>query len=207
MLELSRAWEPCIVNALQKVVLEEDPILVFIIETKFEVLEMARIKRKLERQQGLVVPSVQRGGGLALLWKSSLKVDVQTYSPHHIDTIVIEEQENKRWRFTGFYGHPEISKREDLWKLLEQLSRSCDLPWVCMGDFNKIMHSGEKEGGNIHLEGQMKSFCEVINKCNLRDMGYSGSDFTSSRWLGSLGWVRERLDKALVSTNWASLFP
>ena len=49
---------PCTVNTLQKKVLEEDPILVFIIETKFEVSEMARIKKKLERQEGLVVPSV-----------------------------------------------------------------------------------------------------------------------------------------------------
>jgi len=52
---------PCTVTQLQKVVLEEDPSLVFLMETKFEVDEMARIKRKLERQQGLVVPCVNRG--------------------------------------------------------------------------------------------------------------------------------------------------
>ena len=69
----------CIVTEFQKVVLEEGPSLVFLIETKFEVDEMAHIKRKLERQQGLVVPCINwgGGGGLALLWKSSLKVDIQ----------------------------------------------------------------------------------------------------------------------------------
>ena len=54
---------PCTVKALQKLVMEEDPTLVFLMETKFVVLEMARIKHKLDRQQGLVVPSVRRGGG------------------------------------------------------------------------------------------------------------------------------------------------
>ena len=34
----------CIVTQFQKVVLEEGPNLVFLIETKFEVDEMARIK-------------------------------------------------------------------------------------------------------------------------------------------------------------------
>ena len=84
---------PLIVKALQKVVLEKDPILVFLMETKLEVSEMDEIKRKIERQQGLVVPSVQLGGGggLALLWKNSMKVDVLTYSPKHIDAIVTEE--------------------------------------------------------------------------------------------------------------------
>ena len=67
---------PCTVKALQRAVLEEDPILVFIIETKLVVSEMEVIKSKLDRQQGLVVPSIRRGGGLALLWRRSTKVDV-----------------------------------------------------------------------------------------------------------------------------------
>ena len=68
-------------KALQKLVLKEDPTLVFLMETKFVVSKMTLIKRKLDRQQGLVVPSVQHGGGLALLWKSFMEVDAQTYSP------------------------------------------------------------------------------------------------------------------------------
>ena len=40
---------PLTVNALQKVVLEKDPTLVFLMETKFDVLEMDGIKRKIER--------------------------------------------------------------------------------------------------------------------------------------------------------------
>ena len=60
-----------------------------------------------------MVPSQNRGGGLALLWRSTLKVDPLTYSPRHIDLIVNEEDGKKRWRFTGFYGIPETSKREE----------------------------------------------------------------------------------------------
>ena len=53
----------------------------------------------------------------------------------------------------------------------------------------------------------MRKFRETINRCRLRDIGYVGSDYTWSRRLGSRGWVRERLDRALVSTNWAGVFP
>ena len=82
---------PLTVNALQKVVLEKDPKLVFLMETKFIVLEMDGIKRNLEKQQGLVVPSIKRAGSLALLWRNTLQVDIQTYSPRHVDAIVFEE--------------------------------------------------------------------------------------------------------------------
>ena len=175
---------PCTVKALQKAVLEEDPILVFIIETKLVVSEMEDIKSKLDRQQGLVVPSIRRGGGLALLWRRSTKVDVQTFSPHHIDAIVTEVHNNRTWRFTGFYEHPETSKREESWRLLEELSTRSNLPWLCMGDFNEILHLGEKVGGNLRPEGQMRSFREAVNRCNLRDMGYIGAAFTWSWRLG-----------------------
>ena len=198
---------PPTVNALQKVVLEKDPTLVFLMETKFDVLEMDGIKRKIERQQGLVVPSIKWAGGLALLWRNSLQVDIQTYSRRHIDAIVVEEQGTKKWRFTDFYGYPKTGQREESWKLLENFSHRSDLPWICMGDYNEIMHAKEKEGGGVRPEGQMRRFREVVNRCQLRDLGYMGLDFTWSRRLGSKGWVRERLDRAMVSKNWAATFP
>ena len=78
------------VGTLQKAILEEDPTLVFLMETKFNVEEMAYIKHKLERSQGMIVPSVRRSGGLAFLWKDSVVVDVQTFSPRHIDVVIME---------------------------------------------------------------------------------------------------------------------
>nr|POE99313.1 hypothetical protein CFP56_48105 [Quercus suber] len=53
----------------------------------------------------------------------------------------------------------------------------------------------------------MRAFWEVINKCQLRDLGYIGSDYTWSRKLWSRGWVRKRLDRALVSLSWVGAFP
>ena len=82
---------PLTVNNLQKVVLEKDPTLVFLMETKFDVSEMDGVKRKINRPQGLVVLSRKRAGGLALLWRNSLQVDVMSYSPGHIDAVVSEE--------------------------------------------------------------------------------------------------------------------
>ena len=148
-----------------------------------------------------MVLSINRAGGLALLWKNSMQVDIQIYSPRYIDAIVTEKQGMKKWRFTGFYGHLETRKREESWKLMESLSHRSNLSWVCMGDFNEIMHAKEKEGGGVRPDGQMRAFCEAINKCQLKDLGYVGSDYAWSRRLGSRGWVRERLDRALVSIN------
>ena len=87
---------PLTVKTLQKIVKEEDSTLVFLMETKFKITEMEGIKRKVERQHGLVVPSQNRGGGLALIWKNTLQVEPLTYSQRHIDVIVNEKGGNKR---------------------------------------------------------------------------------------------------------------
>ena len=165
---------PWTVNTLQKFVLEEDPTLVFLMETKYNVEEMVEIKHKLERSHGMIVPSVRRSGGLALLWKESLLVEVQTFSPRHIDVIIMEDARKKKWHFTRFYGHLETNKREESWSLLVNLSTRCELPWVRMGDFNKICHRGEKVGGGERPEWQMKAFLSTINKSKLRDTGFVG---------------------------------
>lgn len=82
-----------------------------------------------------------------------MQVDIQIYSPRYIDAIVTEKQGMKKWRFTGFYGHLETGKREESWKLMESLSHRSNLPWVCMGDFNEIIHAKEKEGGGVRPDG------------------------------------------------------
>ena len=166
---------------------------------------MDEVKSKLDRH--LIVPSVRRGGGLVLLWRSSMKVDVQTYSPNHIDAIVTDDHGNRKWRFTGFYGHTETGKREESWRLLEELERRYALPWICMGDFNEILHLAENVGGSLRPERQMNNFRATINRCKLRDLGYVGADYTWSRRLGARGWVKERLDRALVSLEWKTMFP
>lgn len=133
------------------------------------------------------MPSVRRGGGLALLWRNLTKVDVQTFSPHHIDAIVSDDHGNKKWRFTGFYGHLETSRKEESWQLLEELERRHSILWICMGDFNEILHLGEKVGGKLRLEWQMNNFRATINRCKLRDLGYIGVDYTWNRKLRERG--------------------
>ena len=54
----------------------EDPILIFLMETKRFVSEMNEIKEKLDQLQGLIVSSNGRSGGLALLWRRGVDVAV-----------------------------------------------------------------------------------------------------------------------------------
>jgi hypothetical protein len=46
------------------------------------------------------------------------------------------------------------------------------------GDFNMVMHNGEKEGGNPIDYNSLASFRDTTSACNLQDLGYVGVMFT-----------------------------
>lgn len=68
------------VKALEKVINKEDSIIVFLIETKSNREGMKLVKEKCNMKHGLIVSSEGKSGGLALLWKEGITVEVQTYS-------------------------------------------------------------------------------------------------------------------------------
>ena len=80
-----------------------------------------------------------------MLWKEDISVSVQNTSNRHIDAI-IDLGMDDAWRFTSFYGNSDTASREDSWSLLNQLSQCISLPRVCVGDFNEILRSEEKQG-------------------------------------------------------------
>lgn len=131
------------VNALKRVIIMENPHMVFLSETEL-------VKQKLKFQGALMVSCEGEGrrrrGGLALLWYGFLDVTIQSFSQNHIDAVV-ECLSSGGWRFTSIYGHPEDDQKHKTGTLLKYLKESNNFLWVCGGDFNLMLTSEEKKGG------------------------------------------------------------
>ena len=117
-------------------------------------------------------------GGLAILWREEVKLEVQTFSQSHIDALVDGGAEYGWWHLTGFYGNPETSRRKESWAKMKHLGTTSSLPWLVIGDFNEIISMSEKEGGSSRRRQQLANFVETINLCGLRDIGFVGPSFT-----------------------------
>ena len=99
----------------------EVPILIFLVETKANTAHMSKIQTKLDYTQGIIVPSDEKNGGLALLWKEGTTIWTHKYSNSHIDIIIPNSVTGQHWKAMGFYGHPNTHKRHTSWKLLEYI--------------------------------------------------------------------------------------
>ena len=195
-----------IANVLSHLVREKVPNILFLMEKKQTVDKMKKIQADLHYDSMLVIPCVRKAGGLAMLWKDDVDLHVQTYSLNHIDARIMTDPSSP-WRLTGFYGRPEDHRKHESWEYLRHLHSRDSLPWICLGDYNEILSSDEKQRRIPRPFRCMEEFRSALLHCGLIDLGFIGNIFTwRNDRMGSV-FVQERLDQACANTRWRDIFP
>ncbi|XP_021759598.1 uncharacterized protein LOC110724485 [Chenopodium quinoa] len=141
------------------------------------------------------------------LWWNDINTKVVSFSDHHFDVNILDDNNTPKWRAIGIYGWAEQSQKHNTWTLMSS-SKSCSsMPCIMFGEFNEITSLTEKEGGVQRSERSMDAFREAIDRCHLRDLGFKGNIFTWERGNSMSTFIRERLDRFLAGDGWMSLFP
>jgi hypothetical protein len=105
-------------------------------------------------------------GGLAIFWKKDVVFRLRAVSRLHIDGDVVEK-DGFVWHFMGVYGEPRTDQRELTWRALHTLIAVARQPWMCAGDFNEVLLSCEKEGGQLKSLAAMDRFRNTLEDCAL----------------------------------------
>ena len=61
-------------------------------ETKLDKKKMEGIRVKLGFQSVVVVPNRGRSGGLTLLWKGDVQLEIRNFMTNHIDTHITQRE-------------------------------------------------------------------------------------------------------------------
>lgn len=148
----------------------------------------------------------KRKGGLALLWNNGTTIQLASMSHNHID-VTVEDTIKGEWRFTGVYGFPEEENKEKTGALLKALASVRVMSWLCGGDFNLMLTSSEKQGGDGFNINEANILRSAVETCEFVDMGYIGYDFTWSNNRGGEANIQERLDRFLANEMWKTQYP
>jgi hypothetical protein len=152
------------VRGLLNIQKEENPDILFLSETKLDRSRIEGLRWRLGLTNLVVKDCKGRSGGLALFWRNGVDFQLRTVSRLYIDGDVTEK-DGFIWRFTGFYGEPSSDKKEVSWRALRTLNAGMRRPWLCMGDFNEVLMSYEKEGGQPKSQASMDKFREALEDC------------------------------------------
>lgn len=101
---------PCTIKTLRKGIQQEEPILVFFMETKLNKEKIEKVRDQCNFDHSWVVPSLGKSGGLALFWMDGVTVEVLSAEQSHIDTLVKGGVSKDWWHLMGFYGWSETLK-------------------------------------------------------------------------------------------------
>ncbi|KAJ8422223.1 hypothetical protein Cgig2_027508 [Carnegiea gigantea] len=99
-------------------------------------------------------------------------------------SILLEER-NKDFLFGKTFG-----QFPNLWRVLGVL-----------GDFNSVLHQGDRIGGVEVNDGETKDFVECMQHCTLQEFNYEGPFFT---WTNKIIW--SKIDRALHNELWYEAF-
>uniref|UniRef100_A0A803P3Y4 Reverse transcriptase domain-containing protein n=1 Tax=Cannabis sativa TaxID=3483 RepID=A0A803P3Y4_CANSA len=83
----------------------------------------------------------------------------------------------------------------------------CSGPWALVGDLNVLLLSEDKSGGRTFVPRDGSILRRFLFETGGVDLGFFGCKFTWKNKRQSGGLIRERLDRALVDTEWINLFP
>ncbi|XP_075636847.1 uncharacterized protein LOC142609101 [Castanea sativa] len=188
-------------RSLRKIVKEKDPMVCFLMETRLDKEGFENLYSNLPFQNKVIVKNPNAGGGLALLWKKDINLEIINYTVNHVLALVTEE-DGFKWYLTGFYGWPEAQNKEKSWKLLQHLKTFVEGPWMVIGDFNAFLHASEKQSTRPPNYAQVEAFREALDSCQLQDIGYRGYPFTWNNKRPGDANTRIRLDRGVANEEW-----
>ena len=118
------------------------PEILGLVETKCSGDRADTICKKLGFDRWVRIEALGYSGGVCLLWKDTLHIDIIKTHPQLVHTKV-SKQGTRTWYLSMVYGSPNPSLRKFRWQDLNHQIISPTEPWIAVGDINSIVHAEE----------------------------------------------------------------
>lgn len=194
------------IRVLCELIKAHKPDIVLLFKTLINSYKLEEIRLRIGFDCCFAADCRGRSGGIGIFWRNYDLCSLISYSTTFVN-LDVHDDDLAVWRITAFYGYSERSRRRASWDMLRSIGQDVNSPWLCIGDFNDLLSQDDKIGLHEHPDWCIRGFREVVVDCNLLDMPLLGYLYTWSQSRGKPNAVGERLDRALVTPNWLSLYP
>lgn len=179
---------PATIRSLREYSLSNRPDVIFLSETKLsDEKRVTTVASILGFTKFHFLPSTGKSGGLLLLWKDNIDINVVVANEFLLNCIFLNDDRvtGEPWQFTFVYGPPVPSLKPLFWDELLKVGETFMGPWIVAGDFNAILHQSDKLGGRPVAHSSRDGFHDMVHRNGLIDLGFSGNPFTwnNKRWV------------------------
>ena len=191
-----------------EIAINHNPAIIVITETRVGGDRAERIIADLPFDGFILTETTSYAGGLWVLWKKEeANIDLLTATEQEIHATVKVRCSNLTWFISTIYASPRLAERRLVWSNLLEIAKLHNHPWLMLGDFNEVLSSEDKYGGNqINLNRAME-FKDCLDNCNFLDLGFAGPKFTWTNKRPLTNLILERLDRCFANPRWRMLYP
>lgn len=173
--------------------------VIFISETRNSSITNKSLKRRFGVDHAYIVPAQGQSGGLWLLVKQEVEVDVVSVSQFFLIALCVHKPSMKKFGLVCMYGDPHHQKTSSIWAQVQSFVATYpNLPMLCMSDLNNIMNAKEKLGPTPANLKRISEFCCLVKNCGLFDLGYNGLAYTWTNKRFSTNPTYERLEVQIL---------
>ncbi|KAF9597137.1 hypothetical protein IFM89_015966, partial [Coptis chinensis] len=192
---------PSTIRHLKDLINNINPDILFLSETKTSPNSITYLINQLNYPHQHIVHPVHLAGGLCLLWKAGININILSSTKHSITTVV---NSGAHGEWVGCYPYKE--NRDLSWNPIWDLEY-LNSPTMIIGDLNVILSSHEHPGGKTYEFSDGEQAHTIVNNLGLIDLGFMGYPFTWSNKRVEPDNIQKRLDRVLVNKEWLLLFP
>ena len=122
--------------------------MLILTETKFQGDKAHAIYNNLPFDHHVISDTIGHEGGIWVLLKSA-NMDCQALNAteQEIHIVIQVKDSNSPWLLSVIYASLRLNERNILQESLKLIANLHNLPWVILGDFNKVIYDSEKMGG------------------------------------------------------------
>ncbi|XP_016192885.1 uncharacterized protein LOC107633797 [Arachis ipaensis] len=148
------------------------------------------------------VESIGSVGGLVLMW-DEVEFNVQHChkGERWLCVVGVVTKTNFICAVCLVYGAHGREKKRGVWEELSYIAGLCQVPFCFLGDFNEILQVEERQGGTS-LPASADEFQRWVHDMQLIDLPLTDRKYT---WFQ--GRSCSRIDRVLVSVEWAEKYP
>lgn len=190
---------------VKELIRKHNPSLMFLMETHIQFNKVKNFWQRVGYHPVHVVEAQGHSGGIWALAKMGLNLDISVWEYTNQSISLEIKSGTQKWICTSIYASPNYTTRAIFWQHLCDLSRSLDLPWLLMGDWNEILLPGEQKGCSFS-HSRAAVFENVLDACGLLDLNTTGGKFTWHRIQGYRH-MAKKLDRGLANLQWRLGFP
>ncbi|CAK8576024.1 unnamed protein product [Lathyrus sativus] len=179
------------------------PAISVLIETRVKEKNAICIRRKL-RLEGNYIDNYSHhdNGRIWIHWDEKKRNMALVESTDQLIHCKINDVNgNFLFWLTAIYAHNQLQCRKELCQDIERINAQQNGPWILVGDYNNVMKTEDRIGGNDVTEQEYIDLTEMMSNTCLYEKDSGGDYFTWSNKQGDNA-IYSRIDHVLCNVEW-----